>query len=277
MTRNICNLVGTALKGSVLTTFIASAMSVAPPVLAQGVPVIDGSNLARNIEQLQAALRDAENQIQQIEELRRQIELQIEQITNLEGILGSISGVNEIASLYNSATDIRDRAAKITDLSGFIDSLSIGDFDGLLASLADADVTMGDRRAAEAMQETLSNAGFTPERLSALNAADDPQGAAIADTAAANATVIAAAQLSYAEAGSSLARIDGLVAEIANQETLKDSIDLNTRMAAETNYMLGQMWRLNAAQGLAEGQNGIDWAAEQARTRAFFDYAGAAE
>ena len=277
MTRNICNLVGTALKGSVFTTFIAFAMTVAPPVLAQGVPVIDGSNLARNIEQLQAALRDAENQIQQIEELRRQIELQIEQITNLEGILGSISGVNEIASLYNSATDIRDRAAKITDLSGFIDSLSIGDFDGLLASLADADVTMGDRRAAEAMQETLSNAGFTPERLSALNAADDPQGAAIADTAAANATVIAAAQLSYAEAGSSLARIDGLVAEIANQETLKDSIDLNTRMAAETNYMLGQMWRLNAAQGLAEGQNGIDWAAEQARTRAFFDYTGAAE
>ena len=277
MTRNICNLVGTALKGSVFTTFIAFAMTVAPPVLAQGVPVIDGSNLARNIEQLQAALRDAENQIQQIEELRRQIELQIEQITNLEGILGSVSGVNEIASLYNSATDIRDRAAKITDLSGFIDSLSIGDFDGLLASLADADVTMGDRRAAEAMQETLSNAGFTPERLSALNAADDPQGAAIADTAAANATVIAAAQLSYAEAGSSLARIDGLVAEIANQETLKDSIDLNTRMAAETNYMLGQMWRLNAAQGLAEGQNGIDWAAEQARTRAFFDYTGAAE
>ena len=277
MSRNTCSRIGIALKASVFASVIAAATAVAPPGLAQGVPVIDGSNLARNIEQLQAALRDAENQIQQIEELRRQIELQIEQITNLEGILGSISGVNEIAGLYNSARDIRERAAKITDLSGFMDSLSVGDFDGLLASLADADVTMGDRRAAEAMRETLSDAGFTPERLSALNATDDPQGAAIADTAAANATVIAAAQLSYAEAGSSLARIDGLVAEIANQETLKDSMDLNTRMAAETNYMLGQMWRLNAAQGLAEGQNGIDWAAEQARTRSFFDYTGAAE
>jgi type IV secretion system protein VirB5 len=277
MSRNTCSRIGIALNASVFATATAVATTVASPVLSQGVPVIDGSNLARNIEQLQAALRDAENQIQQIEELRRQIELQIEQITNLEGILGSISGVNEIAGLYNSARDIRDRAAKITDLSGFMDSLSIGDFDGLLASLADADVTMGDRRAAEAMQETLSDAGFTPERLSALTAADDPQGAALADTAAANATVIAAAQLSYAEAGSSLARIDGLVAEIANQETLKDSMDLNTRMAAETNYMLGQMWRLNAAQGLAEGQNGIDWAAEQARTRSFFDYTGAEE
>ena len=256
---------------------LLGATSLATPALSQGVPVIDGSNLARNIEQLQAALRDAENQVRQIEELRRQIELQIEQITNLEGILGSMSGLNEIAGLYNSAVDIRNRAAKITDLSGFMDSLSIGDFDGLLDSLLDGEVTMGERRAVEAMQETMSNAGFTPERLQALNAADDPRGAAIADTAAANATAIAAAQISYEEAGASIERIDGLVGEISNQETLKESIDLNTRMAAETNYMLGQMWRLNAAQGLAAGQNGIDWAAEQARTRAFFDYSGAVE
>ena len=263
-------------RALVAAILIASTSPVFP-AFGQGVPVIDGSNLARNIEQLQAALRDAENQIQQIEQLRRQIELQLEQITNLEGILGSISGLNDIASLYNSATDIRDRAAKITDLSGFMDSLSVGDFDGLIDSLLDGDVTMGERRAAEAMQETLSNAGFTTERLQALNATDDPQGALIADTAAANATAIAAAQISYEEAGASIERIDGLVAEIANQETLKESIDLNTRMAAETNYMLGQMWRLNAAQGLAQGQNGVDWAAEQARTRAFFDYSGAAE
>ena len=36
-------------------------------------------------------------------------------------------------------------------------------------------------------------------------------------------------------------------------------------MAAETNYMLGQMWRLNAASGLAAGQAGVNWAAEQAK------------
>ena len=62
---------------------------------AQGVPVIDGTNLAKNIEQLQAALRDAENQIAQIEELKKQVETGISQLTNLEGILGSISGLND--------------------------------------------------------------------------------------------------------------------------------------------------------------------------------------
>ncbi|MGB0913164.1 MAG: type IV secretion system protein, partial [Phaeobacter italicus] len=113
-----------------------------PPAFAQGVPVIDGSNLAQNIEQLQAALRDAENQLQQIEELRTQIE----RLTDIQGllddVLGSITGLNEIAALYNDVEDLRARAQKITDLSGFMDSLSLGDFDSLLDDLLDGDVTM---------------------------------------------------------------------------------------------------------------------------------------
>jgi type IV secretion system protein VirB5 len=240
--------------------------------MAQGVPVHDNSNLVQNIEQLQSALRDAENQIEQIEQLRRQIELALQQITNLEGILGSVSGANEIAGLFNSAADLRSRAAKVADPSGFIENLSIGNFDGLLASLLDGDVTMGDKRAAEAMEATLAGAGFTRETLSSLNDPENPKGAAIADLAATNAAAIGASQIAYEEAAQSLERIDGLVAEIANQTTLKESVDLNTRMAAETNYMLGQMWRLNAAAGLAAGQNGIDFAAEQAQTRAFFRF-----
>jgi type IV secretion system protein VirB5 len=251
------------------------AMLQASPLLAQGVPVIDGTNLAKNIEQLQAALRDAENQIAQIEELKKQVETGLEQLTNLEGILGSISGLNEIASLYNSVEDLRSRAAKITDLSGFQDALTIGDFDGLLDSLLDGDVTMGDKMAAEYMRDTLEGAGLTSETLAGLSSSANPQDKLIATTAATSATAMGVAQLSYEEAAQSLARIDGLVAEIANQEGLKESIDLNTRMAAETNYMLGQMWRLNAAAGLAAGQTGVNWAAEQAKEKSFFDYSGA--
>ena len=251
------------------------ALLLAAPVLAQGVPVIDGTNLAKNIEQLQAALRDAENQIAQIEELKKQVETGLEQLTNLEGILGSISGLNEIASLYNSVEDLRSRAAKITDLSGFQDALTIGDFDGLLDSLLDGDVTMGDKMAAEYMRDTLEGAGLTSETLAGLSSSENPQDKLIATTAATSATAMGVAQLSYEEAAQSLARIDGLVDEIAKQDGLKESIDLNTRMAAETNYMLGQMWRLNAAAGLAAGQAGVNWAAEQAKEKSFFDYSGA--
>ncbi|WP_371158325.1 type IV secretion system protein [Jannaschia sp. 2305UL9-9] len=256
-------------------TIAAALLAALPTVVgAQGVPVIDGSNLAQNIEQLQAALRDAENQLAQIEELRRQVELSLEQITNLEGILGSISGLNGIADLYNSAEDLRSRAAKIADLDGLIGSLSVGDWDDILDSLLDDEVTMGERRAQEALRETLETAGFDQPTLAGLSNDEGGQGQIIAQTAATNATAMAASQMAYEEAAASLERIDGLVDAIGDQATLKESVDLNTRMAAETNFMLGQMWRLNAAAGLATGQTGVNWAAEQARQRAFFDFGG---
>lgn len=256
---------------------LLASVALALPAWAQGVPVIDSSNLTQNIEQLQSALRDAETQIAQIEQLKRQVELQIEQITNLEFIGGALSGLNEIADLYNSAEDLRDRAAKITDLGGFADALALGDFDALMDTLLDGEVTMGEKHAAEAMRETLETAGLTSDRLGELSSSENPQDALIARTAGTSATAMAAAQLSYEEAEASLQRINGLVREIARQETLKESVDLNTRMAAETNFMLGQMWRLNAAAGLAQGQTGVNWAAEQAKERRFFDYSGSSE
>ena len=260
-----------------LGTASAATLALTAPGLAQGVPVIDGSNLAKNVEQLQQALQDAENQIEQIQQLKKQIELQMEQITSLEFIGDSLTGFNDIATLYNSAEDLRDRAAKITDLSGFADNLAMGDFDALLDDLLDGDITMGEKHAAEQMRETLASAGLTSDRLSQLSSSENPQDKVIAKTAGTSATAIAAAQLSYEEAESSLERVNGLVDEIANQETLKESVDLNTRMAAETNFMLGQMWRLNAAAGLAQGQTGVNWAAEQAKERSFFDYSGTAD
>ena len=144
-----------------------------------------------------------------------------------------------------------------------------------LDSLLDGNVTIGDKMAAEYMEDTLASAGLSSEALAGLSSSTNPQGKRIAQTAAASATAMGVAQLSYEEAAQSLERIDGLVDEIASQDTLKESIDLNTRMAAETNYMLGQMWRLNAATGLASGQTGVNWAAEQAKEKSFFDYSGA--
>jgi type IV secretion system protein VirB5 len=264
----------TARRALALGVAVLAAAAVLPGSAprAQGVPVIDGSNLAQNVEQLQAALRDAEAQLRQIEELRRQVELQVDQLTNLEGILGSVTGINDIARLYNDAKDLRDRAAKIVDLDGLVGRLSVGDFDAIRDKLLDGQVTVGELRAAEAFREIMANAGFTPETLEGMAASGEPAAERIATTAAANTVAIGASQMAYEEAAASLDRVDGLVDAIGAQETLKESVDLNTRMAAETNFMLGQMWRLNAAAGLAGAQSGLDLAAEQARTRAFFDY-----
>ena len=241
------------------------------PASAQGVPVIDSTNLAKNIEQLQTALRDIEKQVEQIEQLKAQVQ----QLTDLnqltDKILGSITGPwAEIADLYNTAQDIRSRAAKITDLSGLTSSLSAGDFSSILDKLLDGNVTVGGKNVSGVLTGTLESAGFTEDRLTELSSDKGGQGVQIANTAAANATSMVASQMAYEEAGESLERIDGLVDEIAKTDTLKESVDLNTRMAAETNYMLGSMWRLNAANGLANGQNGINWAGEMSKQEKFF-------
>ncbi len=109
--------------------------------------------------------------------------------------------------------------------------LTIGDFDGLLDSLLDGDVTMGDKMAAEyARHAGRGRADLgNPGRAVVIG---EPAGQAHRDDRSTSATAMGVAQLSYEEAAQSLARIDGLVAEIANQEGLKESIDLNTRMAA---------------------------------------------
>ena len=263
------------LKAVSLAVF--SVFGTVSATFAQGVPVIDGTNLAQNIEQIQQHLADAERQLRQIDQLREQLEAMTNMNALLNGVLGSITGLNAIGDLYNTEQDIRSRAAKITDISGFMNALAVGDYDGLVDNLLDREVTMGDKMAQERVLETLSGAGFTLENLGGLSSSNNVSDGVIAQTAAANATSMTAAQLSYDEAGQSIERIDGLVAQISSAETLKESVDLNTRMAAETNYMLGQMWRLNAAQGLASGQNGINWAAEQAKERAFFDFSGGDE
>lgn len=257
------------LKASTFSIFLAATSA-----FAQGVPVIDGNNLAQNIEQIQQHLADAERQLRLIEQARAQLEKLTDINTLIDGVLGSVTGLNEIGDLFNTAEDIRSRAAKITDMSGFIDSLAIGDFDGLLDSLLDGEVTMGDRMAHEGVLKTLSGAGFTPENLASLSSSENVSDGVIAQTAAANATSMTAAQLSYDEAAQSLERTAGLVGHIGSAKTIKESMDLNTRVLAENNYMLAQMWRLNAMQGLASGQNGINLAAEQAKERAFFDFSG---
>lgn len=249
---------------------LASVAVVTPPAVGQGVPVIDSSNLSQNIQQLQTAIRDANNQLQQIEEMKRQVQNQIDSIRRLDFIKGALSGLNQIKDLYNDAQALRSRAAKITDMDAFNTDLAHGNFESLLRHLMDPSGTTGSRPIAEAVQTTLSDAGFTEPVLKKLSSSATPGDAGIAKTAAVNATAAVAAEISYEEAAESLARIEGLVEEIGRVATLKESIDLNTRMAAETNFMLGQMWRQNAAEGLANAQNGVSLAAEQAKQRKFF-------
>ena len=246
-------------------------ISMSNSAFASGIPVFDGAGFAKQIEQLQQHIRDYSNQLSQLEELRRTYENAVSQLTNLEGILGSLTGLNEIHELYNSVEDIAARSEKMASLDGFMNALRVGDgitLEGLFRNTG----TVGTQWNAAKIDEVLGTAGLSTERLGELSRSDNSTANGVAAQAAAGATAMASADIAYEEASSSLARVDGLVGEIRNQETMKDSVDLNTRMSAEVAYTLAQIWRLNAASGMSTGQNGINLAAEIQKQQNFFDF-----
>lgn len=248
-----------------------TAVSIPGSANASGIPVFDGASFAQQIEQLQQHLKDYSNQLNQLEELKKTYENAVSQLTNLEGILGSLTGLNEITALYNGAEDIAARAEKLGDLDGFMNALRVGDtltLEGLFKNNG----TVGAEWNAEKINQILRTSGLSTERLGELSRSDNSTANGVAAQAAAGATAMASADIAYQEAASTLARVDGLVGEISNQETMKDSVDLNTRMAAEVAYTLAQIWRLNAASGMSTGQNGINLAAEIQKQQKFFDF-----
>ncbi|MDE3027146.1 MAG: hypothetical protein KGH84_01945 [Paracoccaceae bacterium] len=238
------------------------------------MPVFDGTNLAQNIQQVQQMIADADRQVQQIQQLENQLATLKSQLTNLQGILGSMTGLNQIFKLYTSAQDLLSRAQKLTDVRGLVSSLSVGNFSiqSLLAN--GGSFTMGSKSAVSYITGALAQGGFTQSTLQTLGTSANPKDQAVATTAATSAATMAASQAGYDEANQSLGRIDGLVQQIGQTTTLKESVDLNTRMAAEGNYELISMMRMMAASGIAQGQSGIGSAADMAAQRAQENFGG---
>lgn len=242
-------------------------------VFAQGIPTFDTAQFTQWIIAIQNQVKDAKKQFQQIQELKKQTEQQIKQLTNLEGILGSLSGVNEIGQLLNSAKDIASRAEKIGDFSGMINAIRVGDIKNISALFQNQD-TMGSKWNAHKVDESLKSMGLSTKILSKLSSSDNPTANGIATQAATSVMTVAAADIAYQESIDSIERVDTLRAKIGTYDTMKEAVDLNTRMTAEVGYIMGQMWRVNAAQSMSTGQNGLGIAADMAREQKLFDFSG---
>ena len=141
--------------------------------LAQGVPVVDGTNLAKNIEQLQAALRDAENQIAQIEQLKKQVETGLDQLTSLEGILGAIKAGQDMrsedlpkADMSREQLQVNPALADLLRVLLKAKSESLGVAPRLIASAAELDAMAAGERNLEALKGWRAEAfGADAQRL----------------------------------------------------------------------------------------------------------------
>ena len=140
----------------VLSTFTLSAIFTGS-ALAQGIPVIDASAIAKHLEQIAQMKQQIENQVSQIVELKNQVTA----LTSVEGLKNAAKDV----TLNNIPTEWKD-------IYKDIDGLTQSDVDSIL-SLKNYDPSGGQKALANQVLHLEKAFQETTQRLTRLNGLQD--------------------------------------------------------------------------------------------------------
>ncbi|NVK58350.1 MAG: conjugal transfer protein TraF [Alteromonadaceae bacterium] len=246
-------------------TALTGVLAVSSPAYAQGVPVVDTGNITQNIRQLTQMLEDFGIQNDQLDRLLEQVELLQSQIDQLEETYDALSGPTEVAAMLMENGDLNGLLdQEFEDVIDLAQGVANGDFSGLLGSSAPQMQTQ--------MERVLAEAGFGEDALSEMASSGNQGAANVATRASTGAVMSAAAQNSHREAAQSLERVDELVEMIPDMETLKASVDHNTRVTAELAIAMTRMWELEAIQTVGAGQGGVVDAATIAEEQRYMSF-----
>ena len=237
---------------------------LAGPAIPQGVPTIDVQSVAQDIQQLQQMLQDFGIQSEQLTTLVEQLEVVQSQLTRMEEIRDNLTGVTEVVETVMGGGLDGLLSPEFADLLQLARDIQAGDWSGLIGDAAPEMRTQ--------MERVLNDAGFDEDTLRAMATGGNEGAEVIATRATSGAVISAAATNSHEEAGQSLERIDRLVGMIGDMETLKESLDHNTRVTAELGIALARMWELEAIQTAGAGQTGVLDAATIAEERRYLDF-----
>jgi type IV secretion system protein VirB5 len=257
--RPIC---GAVFIGLATTTLTAPA-----PAYAQGVPTVDTQNIAQAIRQLQQMIEDEILQNDQLLQLRDQLTTLRDQYAQLQQTHAALTGFADLPDIIQ--TEMEDWLNGLLDqefgnITDTIAAVQRGDWSGLTGSSSGQIRTQ--------MEKVLAEHGFDEETLSEMATSGNPGAQRVATQATTGAAVSASAQNSYTEAGQSLERIDRLVGLTGDMETLKESIDLNTRVVAENGIILVSIMQLLAVSTVGDGQAGVIEAAARAEEDRYMDF-----
>lgn len=241
--------------------------TTAPAAYAQGVPTVDTQNIAQEIRQLQQMIEDKILQNDQLLQLQNQFQTLQEQYAQLQKTYAALTGLAELPEIISTEMEewlngLLDQ--EFGDITGTIAAIQQGDWSGLTGS--------GSSQIRTQMERVLAEHGFDEDTLSEMANSGNGGAERVATQATTGAMVSAAAQNSYTEAGQSLERIDRLVDLTGDMETLKESIDLNTRVVAENGIILVSIMQLLAVGTVGEGQAGVIEAADRAEEDRYMDF-----
>lgn len=250
---------------------LSVAFAVPVPALAQGVPTIDLTSIAKIGEVLTEAKLQVKEMIASNLKLDDQILKQIEQIATLKA---------QLDALRNGLTL---DALGIPDLNSFFDDIvpDVADLTGGLLAAKDGSYALmttsgkvGNVPANEYISEFFASAGLDVATVDTLAKSEDAGAARIGTQANTAAFLSAAAETSSVKASESLERVHDLVQDIPDTEGLKEAIDLNTRVTAELSIALANIWNMESAQLMGMGEAGVMDAATAAEEQKFIKVLG---
>ncbi|NRA86753.1 MAG: conjugal transfer protein TraF [Rhizobiales bacterium] len=248
------------------TRIILLGLLIALPVFkAQAqVPVTDAASIFRQIEQIAKMAEDLGIQNEHLTALTEQINVlkdhyqklvELEQkLNNPSELIGFVMG-GELDGILN--TTFKD------SIMDTINKGNSGDWSG---------ITSGTSGFKDAINTAFKSGGTNQTEINEMANSDNAEAQALSQKATTGATTSAAAEVSYKQAGQSIERVEILNAKIPEMDSLKKSLDLNSRILAELGISMAAMWQLEAVQTVNDGLGGVTDAATIARERKFMDF-----
>jgi len=227
---------------------ISLAIFPVSSAIPQGIPVIDTSQIAQVIAQLQQQIRDYEEQVKQLTTLQ-------DQFANMQQRLQAITGAKGISSILNDAAEKTGREAA-SDLQSIV-SAAIGG-GSISGNIGNMNTVISDLKTR-----------FELGDLGTFDSSDVPADKAIASLAGSGLAAVATAEDSYLRANAAVGRINTLVDQIDSTSDLKASVDFNTRVNAEVAQLLMELLRVQSAQTNATGMQALQTARDGQASRNF--------
>ena len=238
-----------SVRNALLASALALPLAVLPgTATAQGIPVIDTSQIAQVVAQLRQQLKDYEEQIKQLATMKDQLE-------NMRQRLEAITGPKGISDLLNGTAEKLAREAA-PDLASIANAaISGGSIGGNTADV---------KRLIEKLRTR-----FDLGDLSTFDTSDIPADRAIASLAGSGMAAVATADDGYQRANSAAERVTQLIDRIDAAADLKASVDTNTRVQAEVALLLAELIRVQSASTRASGMEALQRARDGAASRKF--------
>ena len=231
------------MKKLLAKTALVLSLTIFPlsSAIPQGIPVIDTSQIAQVIAQLQQQIRVYEEQIKQL--------------TNMQQRLEAMTGAKGISSILNGAAEKTAREAA-SDLQSIVDAAIGGG--SISGNVGNMNTVISDLKTR-----------FSLDDLATFDGSDVAADKAIASLAGSGLAAVATAEDSYTRANAAVGRVNALVDQIDSTADLKASVDFNTRVNAEVAVLLLELLRVQSAQTNAAGMQALQIARDGQASRNF--------